>query len=231
MFNRQANDLKDYTKALSKINISDDMIDTDKLKKEIERFNNYTIPEIRNQIIKTQEKDNEQFKRKHRILKDPFPIGAKVMIKNIENKRRKTDAKYEGPFYVQGYTTNGSYILTDRTGSILSRNLPTSQIKLIANETNKSDENKDIYEVQAVINHREVEPNGIEYLTTWVGYPDEQTWQKPEDFDSPETIKEYWKRRNANMPTKLGQVKRIKGSRKRKTPFKESDMNKKSRSN
>ena len=63
------------------------------------------------------------------------------MIKNIENKRRKTDAKYEGPFYVHGYITNGSYILTDRTGSILSRNIPTSQIKLIANETNKSDEN------------------------------------------------------------------------------------------
>ena len=29
MFNRQPNDLKNYTKALSKIQVSDDMIDTD----------------------------------------------------------------------------------------------------------------------------------------------------------------------------------------------------------
>ena len=35
MFNRQPNDLKNYTKALSKIQVSDDMIDTDKLQKEI----------------------------------------------------------------------------------------------------------------------------------------------------------------------------------------------------
>ena len=102
MFNRQPNDLKNYTKALSKIQVSDDMIDTDKLQKEIERFNNYTIPEIRNQIIQTQKKDNQYFEKKNRVLKDPFSMGAKVTIKNIENKRRKTDAKYEGPFYVHG---------------------------------------------------------------------------------------------------------------------------------
>ena len=63
MFNRQPNDLKNYTKALSKIQVSDDMIDTDKLQKEIERFNNYTIPEIRNQIIQTQKKDNQYFEK------------------------------------------------------------------------------------------------------------------------------------------------------------------------
>ena len=161
MFNRQPNDLKNYTKALSKMQVSDDMIDTDKLQKEIERFNNYTIPEIRNQIIQTQKKDNQYLEKKHRVLKDPFPIGAKVMIKNTKNARRKTDANYEGSFYVHGYTKSGSYNLTNRIGSISSRNIPISQIKLIASETNKSDENKDIYEVQAVINHREVKSNGI----------------------------------------------------------------------
>ena len=79
------------------------------------------------------------------------------------------------------------------------------------------------------LTHREVEPNGLEYLTTWIGYPDEQTWQKPEDFDSPEPIKEYWKRRNANKPNKSGQTKKIKGSRKRKTSFTESNQSKRSK--
>lgn len=54
-----------------------------------------------------------------------------------------------------------------------------------------------IYEVQAIINHRYTGPQKkVEYLTTWVGYPDEQTWQSPADFSSDDAIKKYWKQRN-----------------------------------
>ena len=79
------------------------------------------------------------------------------MIKNV-NRTRKTDERYEGPFYVHGITENGSYILKDKTGTLLSRDVPTSHIKYkqAANITpdNLDQLKEDHYEVQAVIDHR-----------------------------------------------------------------------------
>lgn len=45
------------------------------------------------------------------MLENSYSIGATVMIKKIENMNNKTDPNYEGPFYVHGYTRNGSYYI------------------------------------------------------------------------------------------------------------------------
>ncbi|EIE82418.1 hypothetical protein RO3G_07123 [Rhizopus delemar RA 99-880] len=198
MFNRKVNDLKDYTKSMRQIEFNEETINVEKLKTAIEKFNNTTLPEVREQILETQRKDNEYFVKKHRILNNPFPIGSTVMIKNIEGKKSKTDSKYIGPFTVHNHTKNGNYVLTDLTGSLFDRNVPTSQIKLVSNDTNKTNDNKDIYEVQAIINHREIAPSKFEYLTSWVGYPGEQTWQKQSTFQGTDAIKKYWERRKAD---------------------------------
>jgi hypothetical protein len=44
----------------------------------------------------------------NKIVHTPFPLHSEVMIKNV-NKENKTDPYYEGPFYISGMTTNGSY--------------------------------------------------------------------------------------------------------------------------
>lgn len=228
MFNRKANDFKDYTKDIQYIEFTEESINIKELKKAIEKFNNTTILEVREQILETQRKDNEYFVKRHRILKDPFPIGSTVMIKNIEGKKSKTDANYIGPFKVHNYTKNGSYVLTDLTGSLFDRNVPTSQIKLVSNDTNKTNDNKDIYEVQSIINHRELSPGKFEYLTTWVGYPDEQTWQKPSTFQGTNAIKKYWERRNAKEKKQVDDSKQTKKStRKRKASVDSKQSSKK----
>ncbi|KAI8637938.1 hypothetical protein BD408DRAFT_318446, partial [Parasitella parasitica] len=141
---------------------------------------------------------NAYFMKRHKILKKPFPIGASVMIKNVENNNSKTDPKYEGIFYVHGYTKHGSYILKDRSDTLLARDVPTSHIKLIDENPKVSDpvdpEYDPEYEVQAVINHRGKAPN-YEYLVRWKDYdPSYDLWLSPENFDSKECIKLYWSR-------------------------------------
>jgi hypothetical protein len=89
MFNRKVNDLKDYTKDMQETMFDEQTIDVDRLRESIEEYNNTTLPEIREQILETQRKDNEYFSRTHKVLKSPYPIGSTVMIKNIEGKKTK----------------------------------------------------------------------------------------------------------------------------------------------
>ena len=87
----------------------------------------------------------------------------------------------------------------DQAQNLLSRDVPTQQIKLVdpnvASQNNVKDKH---YEVQAIIAHRGV-PTNYEYLVHWLGYndPADHTWQKESDFDSKLHIQLYWSRRNS----------------------------------
>ncbi|CEP14522.1 hypothetical protein [Parasitella parasitica] len=51
------------------------------------------------------------------------------------------------------------------------------------------------YEVQAILNYRDKEPN---YLVRWKGFDSSwDTWEVPANFDSKEPIKLYWSRHGA----------------------------------
>ena len=194
MFHRQANEFADYTHQRETLRST--KIDIDALNQKLEDINNIIIPAIKEQIIKTQKADNDYFSKKHRILTNPFPIGAEVMIKSVEKNLTSTEPKYEGPFRIQGYTKHGSYILVDKTNAFLTRDVPTSQIKLISDDAVQPD--NEHFEVQAIIDHRGTEPN-YEYKVRWKGYgPEDDTWQEPDTFDSQVPIRQYWQRRNAN---------------------------------
>jgi hypothetical protein len=203
MFHRLPNEFKDYRG--DKPILHEKEIDVEAFKKNLDLIDRIIVPAIRDQIMKTQDKDSKYFRKRNRILETPYPVGSTVMIKNIENKNRKTDPNYEGPFFVHGHTKNGSYILTDRTNSFLARDVPTQQIKLIS-KSDTRDEPSNAYVVEAIINHKGSAPN-YEYLVKWKGFSDDwNSWEPPSMFDSPDVVKQYWARVNVNSKTSRGKA-------------------------
>jgi len=166
--------------------------DTKKINDRLTFAQEVVIPHIAALIRETQENDHKKFEKTHRVIKDMYPVGSKVMIVNV-HRTSKLQERYSGPFYVKGYTKNKSYILTDQANNLLSRDVPTQQIKLIdSNAASQNDVKDKHYEVQAIIAHRGV-PTNYEYLVHWLGYndPADNTWRKESDFDSKLHIKIY----------------------------------------
>ncbi|CEP10401.1 hypothetical protein [Parasitella parasitica] len=210
VFARMPNELKDYSQI--KAVLPEQKLDVKALKNKIKLIDKILVPAIREQIVKTKEADNAYFRKRHKILEKPFPIGSSVMIKNVE-KNKKTDPNYEGPYSVYGYTKNGSYILQDKTDAFLSRDVPTSHIKLISEDGIKPEEKNNTYEVLSILNHRGEEPNH-EYLVRWKGFDSSyDTWEPTSMFDSKEVIETYWSRRNAGQCSSSNKIKRKHGKR------------------
>jgi transposase InsO family protein len=198
MFFRHPNGFEDYTNVKPTIDIekSDHKVIDEKLKyvKEV------VIPALAKRIKETQLFDHERFEKSHKIIRDKYPLNSKVMITNV-NRTAKVQPRWIGPLIIKGYTKNGSYILEDLAGSLLSRDVPTQQIRLIqAGDKRSANELKDKhYEVQAIVNHRGT-PGNYEYYVHWAGYDDQakyNTWQTVDTFDSMKPIQDYWARRQA----------------------------------
>lgn len=78
------------------------------------------------------------------------------------------------------------------TGALMSRNYTPLELKFILYEIIPTDE---IYEVEAVINHRGTE-NNREYKIRWKEYSViYNTWEKDIDINVQECIDEYWKKK------------------------------------
>lgn len=188
--------------------MSTEKADTKALEEKLAFAQEVVIPQISKLMRETQDKDHERFRKNHKVLDDMYPIGSKVMIKNI-NRNRKVEERYSGPFTISGYTKNKSHVLVDPANNLLSRDVPTHHIKLIREDTlpRFDDENNDAdqhYEVQAIIVHRGSHGN-YEYLVHWKAYddPNENTWQTESDFDSKYHKELYWARRNASTTSTL----------------------------
>ncbi|EIE85471.1 hypothetical protein RO3G_10181 [Rhizopus delemar RA 99-880] len=138
MFNRQPNELIDYSNIQPILH--NQTIDSQNLEDKLKDVMDIIIPGLREKISETQRNDNTKFMRKNRIIYDQYPLKSEVMIKNV-NRTDKTSERYEGPYTIHGYTKNGSYILMDKTGALLPRNIPTSHIVLISSDNVEPDPN------------------------------------------------------------------------------------------
>lgn len=225
VFNRQPNGFEDYSKV--EHTLSTEKADTKLIDDRLAFAQEVVIPEITKLIKETQDKDHARFEKTHRIIRDMYPIGSTVMIQNVR-RTSKLQERYSGPFTISGYTKNKSYILTDPQGNLLSRDIPTQQIKLINAKAPSQNEFKEgHFEVQAIIGHRGT-PGNYNYLVHWLGYdnPEDNTWQTEQDFDSKHHIQLYWDRRNAGTNNKRPLPPSVNNSiRKRGTRDRHSNKN------
>ncbi|KAG2228371.1 hypothetical protein INT48_007210, partial [Thamnidium elegans] len=118
VFNRQPNDFKDYSNVTPTLSLM--KADTKKIHDRLAFAQEVVIPQIAALIKNTQDNDHARFEKTHKVIKDMYPIGSKVMIINVHRKS-KLEEKYSGPFTIKGYTKNKSYILVDRLDNLLSR--------------------------------------------------------------------------------------------------------------
>ncbi|EIE87259.1 hypothetical protein RO3G_11970 [Rhizopus delemar RA 99-880] len=209
IFNKVPNDMKDYSHI--KPTLRSEAVDSKAIENRLKYATEVVIPALAKRIKETQDVDNAYFMKTNKIVHTPFPLHSEVMIKNV-NKENKTDPYYEGPFYISGMTTNGSYILVDKQNNLLSRDVPTSHLKLIALPSNKSAESIDDqhYEIQAVIQHKGT-PGNYQYLVHWKGYDDpmDYTWEPTSSFDDRSSIETYWARRQAGNNTAVSKKARL----------------------
>src|SRR6202000_2685884 len=120
-----------------------------------------------------------------------LPIGTKVFIKN-QKRQGKLQARYTGPFSVDGRTLHGNYWLINHLGKRLKHSYPVSKLKISQVESTSEDS----YVVEKVLDHRKI-GNKIQYLVKWQGYPDEDnTWEPESHFETIECIEEYWANKN-----------------------------------
>jgi hypothetical protein len=137
----------------------------------------------------------EDFALTERVLKDGFPAGAFVMLKE-QRQGAAFNAKYSGPYKVLRRTRGGAYVLLDATGTLLPRNVAPQHLKLIDPAGVHADESPS-YEVEAILDHRGP-VSDREYLVRWQGYDSSSdSWEKASSFDTHGVIDEYWRRRGS----------------------------------
>ena len=208
MLGRKPNGFQDYT-GVQLGTASSSSKDTKALMQHIVDWENIVLPAISARMDAVRTLEKSKFDSQNRII-DGFPIGSKVMIKNIA-RAAKTDPLYVGPYTVYGITKGGSYVLSDTTGELLSRNVPPSHMKTVSADTTVQSE--DTYEILAVVDHKLDRNSQYLYRVRWKGYddPEEDTWEPTDNFNSLDLIQQYWSRR-ATAPDPSNKRRRADGT-------------------
>jgi hypothetical protein len=169
----------------------------EELMERLEYMTKIVFPAVEIKARETQRRMIERFNRT--VLHNEFPDGAKVMSLD-PIKGDKLSPRYEGPYTVVQRTTGGSYVLRDGTGELLQRNFAPSQLKLVLDDYDDTV----AYEVEKIVDHRDLPGEGIEYRVKWKGFK-ELTWEPQKNFIERKCISDYWKTRDRPIANSLPQ--------------------------
>lgn len=185
MFNRELNEMKDYS------GTEPNPISLDDWKSHQQRVLSLIYPAISDKVRASKDKMVQSLNKHRRVLlQNSIPAGSTVML--IDPIRaNKFEPKYVGPYTVVRRSRNGNYVLRDATGDLLDRHVPPDQLKVVAKKPRSSDRRNNVYEVERILKHQG-NPGSYEYLTKWKGY-EEPSWEPQNNFLDDHIIQEYWK--------------------------------------
>ena len=194
MFGRQFNELKDYTS-----DVEYEVMDAKRWTTYQHKILSIIYPATSEKIKLSKDKMMQSLNKHRRtLLADGIPPGATVMLAdplyvNDPGKKPKWEPKYIGPYTVIRRSRNGQYVLRDATGDILDRHVPADQLKMVSRRVRNIDRQKQIYEVDRILDHRG-DPSNYEYLVKWKNYDQSlATWEKQSSFLDNKCIANYWK--------------------------------------
>jgi transposase InsO family protein len=188
LFARRPNDLLDYR-------TEKDLVE-ETAENRLQRLtflNAIVFPAIYEKVNKKHIQRNESFMKHHRMLREEFPMGSVVMIKD-EMRKAKTDPRYEGPFSVIRREGSGNYLLKGLDGTEYSR--PPQVLKMVAPDIVKDLKVPDTIfaAVKEILDHKELDGETL-YLTRWKDQgPEHDSWIKRKDFVDYGPLRKYEKK-------------------------------------
>jgi Chromo (CHRromatin Organisation MOdifier) domain/Integrase zinc binding domain/Integrase core domain len=186
LFGRTPNQFADYADYATIVDASGTADDDEA---RIHFMQEVVFPGIADRARETQNAMKSSYDATHHQV--DIPTGSYVMVRE-ERRRRKLDPRFEGPFKVIG-KSGKTYTLEDNSGALLPHRYPPSALKLISSDPFFE---SDSYAVEAIINHRQTDHGGYEYLVRWKNFSKlHDTWEPSSSFDDEQTITSYWNRR------------------------------------
>ena len=178
LFGRPMNKFEDFSAQLDQTPIDKRAVE---IKDLVEHKQQTALETIRG----AQENQRENQTKRQHGNEFELPPGQKVTVKSLKIQG-KLQNDYVGIYEVDGKTKNGNYWLKNGNGERLAQSFPLSRLKLVDNDV----EMEEHFEIEEIRNHKK--RNGqYQYLVKWKGY-DEVSWEPESNFDSTESIEDYW---------------------------------------
>ena len=167
-------------------------LNLDVIRKRLDEMTEVVYPAIQRKTDTVLQKRNEIFQKNHQILKEPFPDGTTVMCID-ENRRGKSEPRYEGPFVIKRRNKAGVYVLTGKDGSEYTR--PGHALKIVHPDIVDPTPNDSVGVVKRILNDTRNAEGEALYLVQWEN-TNKQSWVHNQDFHDHGPIRNYWKQKD-----------------------------------
>jgi len=165
-------------------------------------LNSVVFPAIFEKVGRVNTKRQENFAKTHRMLKEDYPAGSQVMVKD-EMVTAKHQPRYEGPFTVMRRKESGNYELKGLVGTLYTRS--PWVIKQVSPEIIKGLEVSDtLYAaVDHIVEHRVLVDGSTQYRVRWEKQgPELDSWLFEKDFIDYGPLQKYSKSQGIDTRTK-----------------------------
>jgi transposase InsO family protein len=196
MFGRAPNGFSDYRDTELQLEKEEDR------ERRLIFLNSIVFPAVFEKVGRAHSKRQEYFAKTHRMLKEDFPSGAQVMVRD-ELKSAKHQPTFEGPFTVLRRKMSGNYELKGLDGTTYVRS--PWVLKLVSPEIMKGiNVSETLYAaVDHIVEHRDLQDGRRQFRVRWEKQgPELDSWLFQEDFIDYGPLQKYSKSLGVDLRTK-----------------------------